>query len=101
MASLATSKNLLGQVTADLAGRGFNAPRIKELMGWGENAAGAAARLKNMDGAAAAAQVRAGKMDRDMVRALRDGYQDAADRGRGIGVAPLRVQILDNILQGW
>ena len=51
--------------------------------------------------ATAAAEVRGAQMSRAMVESLRDGYLNAVARGRGLGVAPLRVQILNNILENW
>jgi hypothetical protein len=95
------SKNLLGRVTGDLAERGFDAPKIQNIIGWGSRASGASARLESMDGAAAASEARAAGMTRSMVQSLRNGYQDAATRGRGAGVAQIRVQILDKILANW
>lgn len=92
---------MLGIVTENLGARGFTAPRIQEVIGWGARRPDAAKRLATMDGAAAAADVRAAKMTKGMVRGLRDGYRDAVTRGRGGDVAPVRVEILNTILKGW
>lgn len=94
-------KRLLGIVTANLNARGFTAGRIQEILGWSSRRSGAALRLATMDGAAAAARAREGKMTKNMVRALRDGYRDAVARNRGDDVAPVRVEILNRILKEW